>query len=172
MFGSKLTRANQKEGMGKGRVLVEKQVVEGRGRFLGAGVNDWLFPDGFLISLSKRHNTAFNTRRKFEIAMKNALCTQVYGPVSCGGCLQTGAGRRVFLKLQVKLYCFVVADVTWLFVLGFTLGLSTGRLRTSGGVTEVVTIAFRGSCHTPMRHVQEIRTSVFHVLHSFLLEDL
>ena len=31
MFDSKLTRANQ--GMGKGRVLLEKQVVEGRGRF-------------------------------------------------------------------------------------------------------------------------------------------
>ena len=31
MFGSKLARADQ--GMGKGRVLVEKQVVEGRGRF-------------------------------------------------------------------------------------------------------------------------------------------
>ena len=30
MFGSKLTRANQ--GMGKGQVLAEKQVVEGRGR--------------------------------------------------------------------------------------------------------------------------------------------
>ena len=33
MFGSKLPRDNQREGMGKGRVLVEKQVVEGRGLY-------------------------------------------------------------------------------------------------------------------------------------------
>ena len=32
--------------MGKGRVL------EGRGRFLGAGVNDYLVSDGFRLSLS------------------------------------------------------------------------------------------------------------------------
>ena len=32
MFGSKLTRANQRDGKGAG--LGEKQVVEGRGRFL------------------------------------------------------------------------------------------------------------------------------------------
>ena len=38
--------------MGKGRVLVQKQVVEGRGRSLGAGVNDCLVSDGFLLSLS------------------------------------------------------------------------------------------------------------------------
>ena len=38
--------------MGKGRVLVEKQVVEGRGRFLGAGVSDYIVSDGFLLSLS------------------------------------------------------------------------------------------------------------------------
>ena len=44
--------------MGKGRVLVEKQVVEGRavlvvrGRFLGAGVNDYTVSDGFFLSLS------------------------------------------------------------------------------------------------------------------------
>ena len=38
--------------MGKGRVLVEKQVVEGRGRFLGAGINDYTVSDGFLLSLS------------------------------------------------------------------------------------------------------------------------
>jgi hypothetical protein len=34
MFGSKLTTANQREGDRKGRVLVEKQVLEGRGHFL------------------------------------------------------------------------------------------------------------------------------------------
>ena len=63
--------------MGKGRVLVEKQVVEGRGHFLGAGVNDYIVSDGFLLSfrnvgtkrsdagrLPKKHNTAFNTRKK------------------------------------------------------------------------------------------------------------
>ena len=33
MFGSKLSRANQREGVGKGWALVEKQVVEGSGRF-------------------------------------------------------------------------------------------------------------------------------------------
>ena len=38
--------------MGKGRVLVEKQVVDGRGHFLGAGVNDYLVSDVFLLSLS------------------------------------------------------------------------------------------------------------------------
>ena len=38
--------------MGKGRVLVEKQVVEGRGRFLGTGVNDYIVSDGLLLSLS------------------------------------------------------------------------------------------------------------------------
>ena len=32
MFGSELTRVNQREGVGKGQVLVEKQMVEGRGR--------------------------------------------------------------------------------------------------------------------------------------------
>ena len=39
--------------MGKWRVSVEKQVVEGRGRFLGAGVNDYIVSDGFLLSLLK-----------------------------------------------------------------------------------------------------------------------
>ena len=38
--------------MGKGRVLVEKQVADGRGRFLGSGVNDHLVSDGSLPSLS------------------------------------------------------------------------------------------------------------------------
>ena len=44
--------------MGKGWVLVAKQVVEGRGllavrgSFLGAGVNDYIVSDGFLLSLS------------------------------------------------------------------------------------------------------------------------
>ena len=44
--------------MGKERVLVEKQVVEGRGRFgcqgpfSRSGVNDYLGSDGFLLSLS------------------------------------------------------------------------------------------------------------------------
>ena len=52
MFGSKLPRDNQREGMGKGRVLVERQVVEDRGRFLGAGVNEYIVPVGFLLSLS------------------------------------------------------------------------------------------------------------------------
>ena len=42
-----MTGANQREGVGKGRVLVEKQVVEGRDRFLGAGVNDYIVYDGF-----------------------------------------------------------------------------------------------------------------------------
>ena len=43
--------------MGKGRVLVKKQVVEVRGRFgcqgpfYLSGVNDYLFSDGFLLSL-------------------------------------------------------------------------------------------------------------------------
>ena len=35
--------------MGKGQVLVEKQVVEGRGRFLGACVNDYIDSDGYIV---------------------------------------------------------------------------------------------------------------------------
>ena len=31
---------------------VEKQVVEGKGRFLGTRVNDYIASDGFLLSLS------------------------------------------------------------------------------------------------------------------------
>ena len=38
--------------MAKERVLVLKQVVEGRSRFLPAGVNDYIVSDGFLLSLS------------------------------------------------------------------------------------------------------------------------
>ena len=55
MFGSKLTRANQREGDGKGAGLGRKQVVEGRGRFgcqgpfLGSSVK---VSDGFRLSLS------------------------------------------------------------------------------------------------------------------------
>jgi hypothetical protein len=33
MFGSKFTRTNQREGVGKGLVFVKKQMLEGRGRF-------------------------------------------------------------------------------------------------------------------------------------------
>ena len=38
--------------MGKGWVLVQKQVVEGRGHFFRASVNDSIVSDGFLLSLS------------------------------------------------------------------------------------------------------------------------
>ena len=38
--------------MGKGRVLVEKEMVEGRGHILGAGVNVYLVSDGFLLTVS------------------------------------------------------------------------------------------------------------------------
>ena len=45
--------------MGKGRVLVEKQVVEGRGRFLGAGVRDYLVSDGSRLSLTFRNLASY-----------------------------------------------------------------------------------------------------------------
>ena len=95
MFGSKLSRVNQKEGgMGNGWVLVEKQLVEGRGRFGFRGPFSrsgckWLFSFTSTLNacedgtgskfrnvgtessdagrLPKRHNTTFNTRRNFEI---------------------------------------------------------------------------------------------------------
>ena len=79
-------------GMGKGRVLVEKQVVEGRGRskrtypstpILGITSTFYAYENGTASKfrnvgtkssdaerLPKRRNTAFNTRRKFEITIQ------------------------------------------------------------------------------------------------------
>ena len=58
MFGSKLTRANQREGDGKGVGSGRETGGGGQGLFLlsgcfvRAGVNDYIVSDGFLLSLS------------------------------------------------------------------------------------------------------------------------
>jgi len=74
----------------------------------------------------------------------------------------------------MKWCCSVVTVVTWLYVLQFSLLLSLWCHRTSGRVTEVVAVAFRGSCHTAMSHVQDIRTfwstSCSHSSKKFLLK--
>jgi hypothetical protein len=59
-----------------------------------------------------------------------------------------------------RCYFFVVAVLTWLSVLEFTLRLSLWRQRSSWRVTEVVAVAFRVSCHTAtaMSHDQYIET--------------
>ena len=73
MFGSKLTRANQRAGVGKGRVLVVKQVVECRGRFHRAGVNDYTVSDGFLLSFSMCKR-GFHDLLKFRLSFLLMSC--------------------------------------------------------------------------------------------------
>ena len=59
--------------MGKGRVLVEKQVGEGRGRFgcqgpfFGACVNDCAVSDGFLLSLFKERRREITQKTQYGV---------------------------------------------------------------------------------------------------------
>ena len=50
--GSKLTRANQRKGDGKGPGSAREAGGGGHGPFSRSGVNDYLVSDGFLLSLS------------------------------------------------------------------------------------------------------------------------
>ena len=49
MFGSNLTRANQREGDGKGAGVGRETGGGGQEQFFGAGVNVYVVSDGFLL---------------------------------------------------------------------------------------------------------------------------